>query len=659
MIATLCIALLGVLTVACAPTPSGPNTGSQFCQFWNKVAEEPPTADKAVLVKEDVVALADATDLDGGDCSDPGANVELDGAVLAEGEEVPAELGNPSSAPLAAITGPEIAASAPVFENLTVTSLSTNVSQYGITIRGSVAIRLSGVTSSMSFSGRFNDMANWSVSLSSGAFSIPGLTTSPAQFVGTLRSSNGVPSLSLNAAVSSAKIGDIEVRDAGVAVSISPATGVSAAVQGSIKVGPSTASGTVAVEFDPAGAIVSAKADVAAHFVGYQPGGSVVDLQGTLKLDGNAQETVASFRGNGVLGDLVINTASGSLILGTDTATFAGVLDIQQGQQVVRFNGSIVFEDGVAYVPYLTLEAGGEFSGTLDDGQQFSVAGTLSTDIVGGQVRTVVTGDFQVGTLKAVGSAIVEDDGISTALYVTAELSDAGFDAALSGVVVISDGRAELVDLDAVVDATVQLGDVTLTGARLEIRSTFGSALDLNFTSGIQVGTQVDLTGSVEASFGPNGTLISLKGDVSGQMNLDGWNLRNLTASVVASPQQVSVTGSGKVAMANFPLEITFGGTYTSSAGNPNWSLTGSGALRIFSLDIASANFVLKQGETMRAYRVGFRYTVLVFPSYFEGTFYMKPTGGCERVDITAYGDLIGLAILKGVLPGAIGCPVN
>jgi len=68
---------------------------------------------------------------------------------------------------------------------------------------------------------------------------------------------------------------------------------------------------------------------------------------------------------------------------------------------------------------------------------------------------------------------------------------------------VISGGRAELVNLDATVE-TLQLGDVTLTGALFEIRSTFGAALELSFSGGITVGTQVDLTGSVDASFGPN-----------------------------------------------------------------------------------------------------------------------------------------------------------
>ena len=156
-----------------------------------------------------MVALADDTTLSGTECTDPGATVALDGAVLAEGEEVPSEQGNPDSEPIAAVTGDEIGSGAPVLENLEVRALSASIGANGITVRGNVAVRLSGSTSTIGFTGTFANLDNWSVGLSSSAFTIPGVTSTPATFSGTLTVRNGVPTLSLNAAATSAKIGDV------------------------------------------------------------------------------------------------------------------------------------------------------------------------------------------------------------------------------------------------------------------------------------------------------------------------------------------------------------------------------------------------------------------------------------------------------------------
>ena len=655
----LIVALLGGVTVSCSsPVASPASSTQQFCKFWDKVEETPPAPDNAVLVKDEVVAMAEDTTVSGAECTDPNAEVELDGAVLAEGEEIPSEQGNAASEPVAAVTGEEIGSGAPVLENLSLTALSAEIGTFGIRVRGNVAVRLSGSTSTIGFVGTFSNLDNWSVSLSSSSFSIPGITTSPATFAGALVVRNGVPTLSLAATVSSAKVGDVTVTGASIDLVASPATGVSATVEGTIKVGPSTASGVVDVEFDRSGRLVHAEADITARLVGTQAGGKKIDLQGNLKLEGNATETVASFSASGVVGDLVVNEANGSLTLATNKATFVGVLDVQQGANYVRFNGSIVWDGITAYTPFLTLEAGGEFSGTLADGQTVSVAGTMETTIIGGQLRSVVTGNFKIGTLKASGTAIVEISGPTTTLSVDADLEDAGFAARLEGAVIITDGRAEVVNLDAVVTGSVDLGDVTLTGATLSIRSTYGSPLDLSFSGGLAVGSRANLTGSVKASVGPNGTLLSLDGQMSGSLQLDTWGVMNFSGSVVASPDQVTLSGSGSINTINFPLGVDFNGTFTSSLSSPSWSLHGSGRFRIASIDVATARLSLTQEAGMKATRVGFYFTLIGIPFYFEGDFYMKASGGCDRAVITG-GSLLMRPLLRATLPGAIGCPVT
>lgn len=667
--AALVIALVAGVTAACAPSAPTTPTSQQFCDFYNKVeqkiADAPPEVpdaaaldNNAVLVKSEVVAAAAQTTVSGSNCTDSTAKVDLDQAVLAEGKEVPSEQGNASSAPVAAVTGDEISPQQPVLENVQIKALSASIAPTGITVRGNVAVRLSGQTSTIGFIGTLSNLNNWSVTLSSSALTIPGITSSPATFSGTLAVKNGVPTLSLTAAASSAKIGDVTVTGASINLVASPATGVTAAVQGNIKVGPSTAGGVVNVAFDKAGALVSAKADIQAHLVGTQAGGKKIDLTGSVKLEGNAQQTVASFSGSGIVGDLVVNQANGSLTLATNKATFVGVLDVQQGANYVRFNGSIVWDGITAYTPFLTLEGGGEFSGTLNDGQTVSVAGTVETTVVGGQIRAVVSGAFKVGTLKANGTAIVETNGATTTLFVDADLTNAGFAAKLEGAIIITDGRAETVQLDATVNGAVNLGDVTLTGATLSIRSSYGSPLDLSFSGGLKVGNRANLSGTVAASFGPNGALLSMTGQLAGSLTLDSWGLLNFNGSVVASPEQVTLSGSGGISLINFPLGVTFNGTFTSSLTQPSWSLNGSGKLRIASIEIASARLNLSQGVGMKATRAGFYFTLIGIPFYFEGDFYMKPTGGCEKINITG-GSLLMRPLLGAILPGVVGCPVN
>jgi hypothetical protein len=653
-------AVLATLAASCTTTPGGGGTSAplqQFCDFFEEVSADPPEAEETFLVKDDVVAQAEETTVTGNECTDAGAEVEMDGALLAEGEEVPSEQGDPASEPIAAVTGDEITAGEPVLENLSVQTLSASIGPYGIRLTGNVGVTISGVTSTIGFTGTLLDLDNWSVGLSSSALTIPGITTSPVVFSGTLSSSFGVPSLSLTANATLVEVGDITVSGASISLNASPATGVQASIAGSLKIGPSTATGTVDVDFDRAGALVSANADISAHLVGYQAGGDLIDLQGTVKMRGNADETTISFTGSGVVGDLQVNEANGDLTLATNEATFVGVLDVQSGSNWLRYNGSIVWDGITAYTPFLTLEGGGEYSGTLADGQTVRAAGVVETTVVGNQLRTVLTGDFEVGTLAATGQAIIEVNGPTTALYVDGSLVGAGFDADLDGAVVITDGIAEQVQLTAAVTGEVVLGDTTLTGATLDIESSYGSPLDISFSGGLEVGTQADLTGTVDASFGPNGTLLSLVGNMNGSLTLDSWGLLNFSGSVVASPEQVTVTGSGGFSTINFPLGITFNGSLTSSLTNPSWTLNGSARFRIASIDIANARVRLESGAGARVTRGGFYFAILGIPTYFEADFHLLPGGGCSSVDITG-GSLLARPLLAAALPGVVGCPV-
>lgn len=663
--------LLAVVLVggACSPTPpSDPGSTStaqkQFCAFWDDVTTPPSQEgdsaliDNAVLVKSDVVAQADQATVVGESCKEPTAQVNLDGAMIAKGQEVPSVENDSASAPIATVTGDEIAPGTPVLETVRLTSLSAQIGANGITLRGNVALRISGQTSTVGFVGTLTNLDNWSININSSSFNIPGITSTPAKFSGTLRSRGGEITLSFSAAATSAKIGDVTVSGATIDLFASNKTGVKASVAGNIKVGPTTVNGAVNVEFDRAGTLVSAKGDIAARLVGTQADGKTIDLNGSVKFEGNAKETVVSFSGSGVVGDLVVNEANGSLSLATNQATFQGVLDVQSGNNVLRFNGKLVWDGRAAYAPYLQVEGAGEFSGTFNDGQTFNIAGSISAEIIGGQMRSVVTGSLKIGTLKASGTAVVETNGASTTFEIEADLVDAGYAAHLTGAIIVTDGIAELVQLDATVSGAVKLGDITLTNASMSIRSSYGNPLDISFSGAMKLGTKADLTGSAQASIGPNGTLLSLNGQISGSLKLDSWAVVNFNGTIAATSERVTLNGSGRINMTNFPLGLQLNGTLTSSLTSPSWSLSGTGAISIASLRIASARLTLSQAEGMKATRVGFYFSVIGISSYFEGNFYMKPEGGCQKVDITGGGIIAKLA-LAIALPGIIGCPVN
>jgi hypothetical protein len=272
-------------------------------------------------------------------------------------------------------------------------------------------------------------------------------------------------------------------------------------------------------------------------------------------------------------------------------------------------------------------------------------------------VYAVVNGNFQIGALKAAGRAVVEVNGASTTLNISANLTGAGFGGTVDGVVVITDGQAETIQLDGSVTGSLSLGDATLTGASFSIRSSYGSPLDINFSGGLQIGTKANVNATVAASIGPNGTLLTLNGAVDGTLDLGGWTL-NFNGGVVASSAQVALTGAGRIQMNSFPLGVTFNGTLVSSLTQPTWSLTGKGKLQLFSIQVASAKLNLSQQAGMEATRAGFYFSIIGIPTYFEGNFFLKPEGGCSKVDITG-GSFLAKPILALVLPGVIGCPVN
>jgi hypothetical protein len=658
--ATTAVLVLAALAPACTPDPGGggPSNAQAFCDLWQTVEQAPPTADSAVLLKPGVVALADSTSMRGPDCNDPGSEIDLDGAVLAEGDEIPSERGDFGSEPVAAVTGDEVSETAPVLENVAIRNLAATIDANGIGVRGTVGLRISGVESQIGFVGSLRDVQNWSVSLSSSALQIPGITTGPATFAGTLESRNGAISLLLTANVPSARLGDVTVTSTTLTLRASTETGVEISVAGSVAVGPASASGTLYVEFDRAGGLVIAEADLDLALSGIQSDGSRIDLVGKLDVEGNAQETVATFSGTGNIGSLQVGLASGTITMSPNKAVFDGFVDVSQGPNFVRFDGSIVWDGEVAYTPFLVVEAGGEYSGTLENGQNVSIEGITETTIVDNQLVTVVRGDFEFGTIRASGEAVVDVFDNTTEFTVDADLVAAGFDADITGRVVMTDGVAELVELDVALRGTATIGDLELTVGSLSITTSGGGPLDIVFDGGVRIGDTATLFGSAEVVFGPEGTMMSLVGNVGGDVHLDGWDMNHVSGTIQATPEQVTVTADGEIRNTNFPFGIDADVTLTSSLTELDWLLEGNGQLILGPFNIADARIRMSNGEDLYAVRMGAYVQLGVFNIYVEGDLHLLPAGGCDHLQLTN-GGLIAKTIVRNRLPEPLGCAVR
>ncbi len=659
---------MAVIAGACAPTPTttSPPPSSAFCSLWNSEPTAPPAADNPVLVQTDVVATAAVASRTGTSCSDSNAAVDLSGATLAEGDTVPTQLPAQGSASPAdstgsttsvATTGPQLAAGAAVLQNVSITSFSVSIGAHGITISGALAVTLSGQTSSILFSGTLASLNSWSVSLSSTALNIPGLTVAPLSFSGTLSSVNGVKSLSLSASAPSLKTGDISVTNASLVIKAGDATGVSALATGRVSVGPSTANGSVQVAFDPVGTLVSANVQLAVSLVGEQPDGQLSELDGNVSLVGNSTQTNVTFSASGHLGATVINQASGSLTLGPDSAAFSGVFDVAQGSNTVRFDGSVNFDGLDASFPSFSLQGAGQVSGTLSDGSVVALNGSIDASSSNGSTNFNVDGDIQVGSVHATGTANVQVNGAVTSVSITGSLNTPSFAGSVSGSFTLNKGVATAVNIDAGLSDPVNLGGVTVTSAHLDITSS-GGPLTFSVEGAFTVGTTASLTGTATATLAPDGTLISLTGAANGSMALDSWGVATFSGKLSVTGGVVTVSGSATVSGTNFPLGVTLAGSFTQALGSQSWTFAGGGALNLGPISVASAHLNFSHDAGMNADHVGFYFSILFIPTYFELNIKLDPAGGCDNIKIVG-GSFLAAPALLLVLPALVNCPVS
>jgi hypothetical protein len=234
---------------------------------------------------------------------------------------------------------------------------------------------------------------------------------------------------------------------------------------------------------------------------------------------------------------------------------------------------------------------------------------------------------------------VVEFDGNRTVLRVNGALQLPGLDAeAVTGTIVLDDGAAVAVDLDVAV-RRFDLRNVSLTGARLAIDSTAGSDLAIRFTGSVAVavsGLRLTLAGAMDVVVNDDGLVERLDGRLDGSASISGWRFEDLNVELVANQVITTATGSLTVRTSSFPLVIPLDFRFSAGTGSPDWLVTGSGPVRLASLDVARANLELRPGDdTMRAFNATAKVRVGLIDFNFGVEVRLTPSGGCRELRLS------------------------
>ena len=685
------ITVVTLIAAGCTTAPSSPAPVMEhFCDLWSDVEADPTPSEDAVLVDDGLVARAETASTHGQDCNDPSARVLLDEAELAEGDLVEGEEGPPEgvdpqsmslrsgsdgedpapTGPTAVITGERISKGKDLLDNLRLRSISAWIDHRVITVTGAVDVSLEGVPSTIGYTGTFSDVDNWSIHLSSTAFSIPGITTTPATFSGALVMNGGQPSLTLTAAAAEVEIGDITVRSALLDFSLDSETGLSAYIAGEVEVGRNAFDGEVHVVLDASGNLVSADARVGASLTGWQVGGVRVELDGEVTFTGNTERSLVTFSGSGRIGEVVVHNANGSLEFDRGVVTFEGEVDVTYGENRVRMNGRIIFdEDGNVEVPLLDLEAAGEFSAVLSGGEVVEVKGLVSTETGLGGTYAVVTGTFTIGAIEATGSARIETDYNRTTLQVIeAQIDVAGVaqGGQLSGYVVIEDGVAVDVNFEASMES-MTFGRLSLRGPTMSITSTYNGGLDVALVSDLTVnGDMVTASIDAEARFDADGLLWLRTNTAEVDLELDGDMRIHGEADLTVEAGDLTVALDGEL-VSGVGLDVDLGGTLEADleSGEADWNFLGVADVSYGRF--TASNVEIQISPNIEAQSIDFEVfwdwkTAGRVGVWVTGKFFLA-ADGIDRMNIgTSFGaliDSIAAEAIQGVVPFPVHAVTN
>lgn len=665
-------ALLVVLVTAaaCAPTTPSPTTTSTtttlppgqqvLCKIWdqrthvddqgNPVAPTPPFIYE---LDDETVVHAREVSQTGKDCTDPAARLRFQ-----QGEIVGKDLYYP---PHNHLDGPQFATTAYSLTlaegqvqtpSVEIASFNIELSTQGIRIYGTLRVTINGVASIVSFDGRFQDLENFSVRLDAPSLQLPGLASRPVSASGSLERRAGENSLRFDAEVPELQVGDIGLERVALHLSATTTTGLQASVQGTARTAGSTATLALSVDFDAAGQLRQVDGAFDLSLSSYASNGDLVQLDGRVRLSGQASALQASFSGSGRIGSDTITNASGSVrIEPGGVVRLDGVFEADRGGSSLRLEGSLVFDGSQAY-PSLQAIAAGAFTGVTAQGEIVEIRGTVTVSNPGGVLTTTVDGALRVGALRGTAHAQVVTNGATTTLQVSGRIASGDIDADVGGTIVFAGTSVESVDLSGRLRRAATVGEVTATG---QVRVTGGPNGWQAQIDGRFQGTGVDVSGGASLVVDPNGDLVSLRAGVTGSLSDGRWGVGGFAGSLVADPSTAVLTGRGTVIGSHVNYGVA-SGSLVVSGGVATLQFQGQVSITSGSKSVYG-DVTIADGE-LRMARVGIVYPpILIDPERVWVRLSLGDGGKCVNFQVLEATFLIGLFTGGQIARADLECP--
>lgn len=660
-----------VLAVGCAGTPTTPTTSTTtttttttttpprdpFCEVWaQRLAEvdlqgvpeaeglpkpTPPVPPYGYLLDADTVVTAREVVASGTDCKDPGSSLTFfNGSILSNATYRPKNNIGPDGpgAPVPQAYPLTLEAGRAQAPSVVIASFNVQLSPAGIRIWGTLRVTINGAVSTISFDGRFQDINNFSVALSTPALLIPGFTNDPIEASGKLERKGGLNSFDLDIKAPDLTVGDLAVRDVVVALHASTTTGLTLDLGGQVRAVNGFVGLTLDAAFDTQGRLRDIDGRLAVSVSSTTATGDPVQLDGEVTLTGSSTDLAAAFAGSATIGTDTYGRVGGSIRLDdTGLLVLDGYFDLAANGTTTRFSGSLTIDPSGA-TPVLKAQAAGNFSGLTAAGDIVEVDGNVTVTVVGGDVVTTVDGSLRVGGLRGQVSGTVTVTGDVTRIDLSGEVSFSGGKAQVAGVLEFADGAVHTVQLDGSLSVPFELAKLAVAGQLRISGDARGVSVALD---GSVVGDGISVAGSMSLVVDGTGAPVSLRGLVSGTVSDGTWGAAGLQASLVADTDGAVLTGSGSftgpgVNQGAVAVVATYDGAGTSLDASGQ-AYVNSGSKTVF------GDFRVVNSELELA-RVGVVYPPIVIdPEYLWVRLVVGSGGSCTQVQLLDATFLAGL----------------
>lgn len=664
---------------ACIPPPGPPATTTTtttttpprdpFCEVWNQrlaavdpkslpegvAPPTPPVRPFAYLLDPDTVITGQEVIARGTDCTDPDAELTFfQGSIV--GSRMFRPLNNlPPDGP--GVLLPEAyslnleagRAQAPSVE---IATFNIRLTPQGIRIFGTLGVTINGARSTIAFDGRFLDLQNYSVSLSTQALVIPGFTNQPLEAAGRLERRAGLNSFSLELRAPDLMVGDLAVRDVVVDLNATTTTGLTLVLEGQVRTVDSQVGLRLDAAFDTKGQLRDIDGSLSVAVNSVTANGDPVQLEGVATLTGSSANLTASFLGSATIGTDDFGRVGGTIRLDDNgLLELDGFFDLERNGASTRFSGTLVIDPNGA-TPTLRAQAAGSFSGLTANGEIVEVDGTVTVTVVNGVTETTVDGSLRVGALRGEGSATVEVDRDTTTLDFLGTVELDGGRADVAGDLVFTDGRVDAVDLAGTLTTAVPVGQMSLGGS---FRVTGGqrgvsAAIDGTFT-----GPGVNVSGLAALKVDPAGRLRSARAQVSGTVTDGSYGASSFQGSFVADGERAVLTGAGDVTGAGVNrgrvsavVTVDAGGTRLDATGQ---AYVTSGSKTVFG-DFRIVNNRLELARVALVYP-----PIVIDPEYLWLQLTMNPDGSCAQVRLLDATFLAGIVFGINQAKADLACP--